>query len=72
MVIYILCLAFSTLIVNLREVSMVIHKPWVLIIELQQLTYGRFILFLFLSFVFFLGLHQQHVEVPRLGVELEL
>ena len=27
--------------------------------------------FLFLSFVVFLGSHLQHVEVPRLGVESE-
>ena len=26
----------------------------------------------FLFFFFFLGPHQQHMEVPRLGVELEL
>ena len=28
--------------------------------------------FFFFFFFFFLGLHLQHVEVPRLGVELEL
>ena len=28
--------------------------------------------FSFFSFFFFLGLHQQHMEVPRLGVESEL
>ena len=27
---------------------------------------------LFLSHILFLGLHLQHIEVPRLGVELEL
>ena len=31
----------------------------------------RFLLFVF-AFVFFLGLHPQHMEVPRLGVTLEL
>ena len=31
-----------------------------------------FFLFFFLSFFFFLGPYLQHMEVPRLGVELEL
>ena len=34
-------------------------------------TYFILFIYLFLSFVF-LGLHSWHMEVPRLGVELEL
>ena len=33
---------------------------------------GLWVAFLFLSFFFFQGLHPEHVEVPRLGIELEL
>ena len=36
------------------------------------LIYSYLFIYLFLSFVLFLGLHPQHMEVPRLGVELEL
>ena len=37
------------------------------------LLYGLFFsIFIFLSFVFFLGPHQRHTEVPRVGVECQL
>ena len=36
-----------------------------------RLTYQLFH-FIFLIFKIFLGLHPQHIEVPRLGVKLEL
>ena len=31
-----------------------------------------FLVFFFFVFLVFLGLHSEHMEVPRLGVELEL
>ena len=38
----------------------------------MQITYWFAVLPFFLSFFFFWFLHLQHMEVPRLGVELEL
>ena len=39
----------------------------------ECLLFGFFCLFVFCFFFFvFLGLNLQHMEVPRLGVELEL
>ena len=41
------------------------------IVGLGFLFFGWFFFFFFLSFVFS-GLHRQHMQVPRLGVESEL
>ena len=41
---------------------------WVAMVTMSLKIYGKFFVFL----VFFLGLHQWHMEIPRLGIESEL
>ena len=48
-------------------------KPRVLALLMESVSFRIFLLSLFSSsFLFFLGPHLQHMEVSRLGVELEL
>ncbi|MBL0864785.1 hypothetical protein IBN19_04856 [Escherichia coli] len=42
------------------------------VLKLCIFLFFIYFLFLFLVFLPFLGPHPQHMEVPRLGVELEL
>ena len=41
-------------------------------LDLEPSLFGDLVLFCFVLFFVFLGSHPQHVEVPRLGVALEL
>ena len=45
--------------------------PWRVQI-LSFLCFSSFLFFSFIFFFFFLGPHLQHMEIPRLGVEIEL
>ena len=54
---------FDFLIVSLDEQKFLIF---------MKLNVSGFFVFCFLSFLLFLGLLPRHMEVPRLGVELEL
>ena len=38
----------------------------------RKKNFFSFFFFFFLVFLFFLGLHPQHMEVPKLGIESEL